>query len=143
MNYLENLILKVFFASSSSIYGDTNKFPSNEKDIPLKKIYMQYLKFLMKNCKSLFSKIQYENFALRFFTVYGEWGRPDMFMIKYLQSAHMGKKFYLYNHGNHKRDFTYIKDVLKIILKISNKNLKNNYDVFNICSSTPIHLQKL
>ena len=55
----------------------------------------------------------------------------------------MGKKFYLYNHGNRKRDFTYIKDVLKIILKISNKNLKNNYDVFNICSSTQFIYKKL
>ena len=41
------------------------------------------------------------------------------------------------------KEIFYIKDVLKIILKISNKNLKNNYDVFNICSSTPIHLQKI
>ena len=73
--------------------------------------------------------------------MYGEWGRPDMFMIKYLH-LHMGKKFNLYNHGNHKRDFTYIKDVLKIILKISNKNLKKIMMCL-IFVSTPIHLQKI
>ena len=137
-------IKKFFFASSSSIYGDTNKFPSNEKDTPLEKNLYAISKIFDEKIAKVYSqKYNMKIFALRFFTVYGEWGRPDMFMIKYLQSAHMGKKFNLYNHGNHKRDFTYIKDVLKIILKISNKNLKNNYDVFNICSSRPIHLQKI
>jgi UDP-glucuronate 4-epimerase len=137
-------IKKFFFASSSSIYGDTNKFPSNEKDMPLEKnLYAISKIFDEKIAKVYAQKYNMKIFAFRFFTVYGEWGRPDMFMIKYLRSAYTGKKFNLYNYGNHKRDFTYIKDVLKIIFKISNKTLEKNYDVFNICSSTPIHLQKI
>ena len=81
--------------------------------------------------------------GLRFFTVYGEWGRPDMFMIKYMLSSKFKKTFNLYNFGNHKRDFTYIKDVVNLVFKVSNSKIKKNYDIFNICSSKPLHLNKI
>ena len=57
--------------------------------------------------------------GLRFFTIYGEWGRPDMFMLKYLNS---NKSFQLYNKGKHYRDFTYINDVNLIIFRLIKKN---------------------
>ena len=67
---------------------------------------------------AIYSKLYGMNIcALRFFTVYGEWGRPDMFMLKYIKS----KKFYLYNHGSHFRDFTYIQDVNEIIFRLIKK----------------------
>ena len=56
-----------------------------------------------------------EIIGLRFFTVYGEWGRPDMFILKYLKTAHQNKKFIFFNKGNYYRDFTYIKDAIRLI----------------------------
>jgi UDP-glucuronate 4-epimerase len=79
-------------------------------------------------------------YCLRFFTVYGEWGRPDMFMLKYINASLKKKNFTLYNFGNHKRDFTYIQDVISILKKLMRKKIKKNYDVFNVCSSKPISL---
>jgi UDP-glucuronate 4-epimerase len=80
--------------------------------------------------------------GLRFFTVFGEWGRPDMFIMKYLNSFFNKKKFYLNNKVEHYRDFTYINDVISIILKLSKKNILN-HEVFNICSNNPVHLKKI
>ena len=71
--------------------------------------------------------------GLRLFTVYGEWGRPDMFFYKYLTSSKANKTFYLNNFGNHFRDFTYIQDVVKIIYKLIVKKQKKNHEIFNIC----------
>ena len=59
--------------------------------------------------------------ALRFLTVYGEWGRPDMFIMKFIHSAKNKKLFLLNNHGDHYRDFTYINDVTKILYKLLKK----------------------
>ena len=58
------------------------------------------------------SKIKF--IGLRFFTVYGPWGRPDMMIQKYIFNSFKNKKFELYNYGNHTRDFTYIEDVTTI-----------------------------
>ena len=73
--------------------------------------------------------------GLRFFTVYGEWGRPDMFMMKYLTSSYNpSKKFYLNNYGNHTRDFSYIDDVVMSLKKLKNKYPKK---IKNINSYNP------
>jgi UDP-glucuronate 4-epimerase len=81
--------------------------------------------------------------ALRFFTIYGDYARPDMFIYKFLNFLVKKKTFYLNNYGNHKRDFTHIEDVKNIIAKlILNKKLKN-YQVFNVCSSRPASILKL
>ena len=69
--------------------------------------------------------------GLRFFTVYGEWGRPDMLLFKLFKSFKQNKIFYLNNKGNHFRDFTYIKDFIQgIALCINSKNAKNQ--IFNL-----------
>ena len=85
-------------------------------------------------------KIDKINFiGLRFFTVFGEWGRPDMFMLK-LFKAHTTKGiFYLNNYGNHERDFTYIGDVVKAVEKLIKKKFKK-HEVFNICSNNPVNI---
>ena len=82
--------------------------------------------------------------GLRFFTVYGEWGRPDMMMLKFIDAFFMKKKFELFNFGNHYRDFTYIGDVVKImgILLLNHKKLEDS-DVLNVCSNQPLNLKKV
>ena len=82
--------------------------------------------------------------GLRFFTVYGPYGRPDMFLYKLVDSVINQKKINVHNKGNHFRDFTYIDDVIDQILKIINQPSTNNipYQIFNIGSSRPIHLLK-
>lgn len=56
--------------------------------------------------------------GLRFFTVYGPWGRPDMSLFKFSNAILKGKKIDVFNKGKHKRDFTYIDDVVDAILKV-------------------------
>ena len=73
--------------------------------------------------------------GLRFFTVYGPWGRPDMFYYKFMTNIKNKLPTSLYNNGNHYRDFTYINDVVEILIKLSKVKFKKNYDVLNICSS--------
>ena len=79
--------------------------------------------------------------GLRFFTVYGEWGRPDMSIFKIIDCSFRKKIFYLNNFGNHDRDFTYIKDVTNSILKLKCK--KEMHQIYNVCSNKPINLKKL
>ncbi len=148
-NIIENCkkfkIKRLFYASSSSVYGENKNFPLKENE-----------KILPKNMYSLTKKINeeissiYNNYynlkltGLRFFTVYGEWGRPDMMMLKFISSFYKKKEFKLFNFGNHERDFTYIGDVVKIleILLFKHRKLKRN-DIFNICSNKPINLKKI
>ena len=93
--------------------------------------------------------------GLRFFTVYGPWGRPDMALFKFVKSALKNKKIDLYNFGNHIRDFTYIDDVVKIIYLSINKipkldknksitefQSKAPWRIYNISSSRPVKLKK-
>ena len=90
------------------------------------------------------SKISKMKFiGLRFFTVYGKYGRPDMFVYKYLKTLFTGKKFDLFNRGRNFRDYTHIEDVVSIIDRVINKKLKKNFDIFNICSNKPIDIYKL
>ena len=58
-----------------------------------------------------------EIIGLRFFTVFGEWGRPDMLMMKYMMAKKNKKSFVLNHKGNHYRDFTYIQDVISLLIK--------------------------
>jgi UDP-glucuronate 4-epimerase len=81
--------------------------------------------------------------GLRFFTVYGKFGRPDMFIFKFLNSLLNNKKFYLFNKGNHYRDYTHIDDVVNIIINLIKKKITRKFQIFNICSNNPIDLNKL
>ena len=132
-------IKKIIYASSSSIYGDSKRFPLNEtQNVKPKNIYALSKK-VNEEMAEVFSK-QYDIsfIGLRFFTVYGEWGRPDMFMMKYLTSSYNKKiNFYLNNYGKHTRDFTYILDACKIISKLVFSKKKINHEIFNVCSNNP------
>ena len=137
-------IKKLIYASSSSVYGDQVQFPLKENlqlepknTYALSKLFDEKISSIYANTYNL--KI----IGLRFFTVFGEWGRPDMFIMKYLKSIFFKEKFELYNYGNHYRDFTYIGDVVNILYKLMKKPVKKNHSVFNICSNKPIKITKV
>ena len=146
-NILESLKFnppeKFLFASSSSVYGDSKIFPLDEKqNLDPKNVYALSKKNNEELSKIYSTKYKTKFLGLRFFTVFGELGRPDMFFYKLLYSAFNNKKIYLNNAGNHYRDFTYIKDVVKILEKLIFKKEKNKFQILNVCSSRPIFLKK-
>ena len=137
-------IKKIFYASSSSVYGDSKKFPVKENFILKPKNFYGLTKKTNEEMAEIFAN--YYNIkiiGLRFFTVYGPWGRPDLVIIKLVNAYFKNTKFYLNNYGKHKRDFTYILDVVDVIDKLSRIKFKTNHNIFNICSSKPIDLRKL
>ena len=140
-----NKINKFFYASSSSVYGDSKKFPLKETHvISPKNIYGLTKKNNEEIVELFFKDSVTKSVGLRFFTVYGEWGRPDMLIYKYLRSIfHKKTKFYLNNYGNHTRDFTYINDVTDILYKLLNTKLLQSNIIVNICSNNPIKITKV
>ena len=148
-NLIENIknfkIKRIFYASSSSVYGENKNFPLNEKEHIFPKNIYGLSKKINEEIGFIFNK--YYNtklIGLRFFTVYGEWGRPDMMMMKYIDCFYKKKIFYLNNYGNHSRDFTYIGDVVNILYLLLKRHKKlKSYDLFNICSNKPINLKKI
>ena len=142
-NLVKNKIKKFIYASSSSVYGDISSFPVSEnfKTIP-KNIY-GYSKLSNEIVAKYYSdKYQINSFGLRFFTVFGNWGRPDMFIIKLLNSIKKNNDFHLNNSGNHFRDFTHISFVLTI-LDCTLISKFRGHEIFNICSNKPILIKKL
>ncbi len=136
-------VKRFFYASSSSVYGDSQKFPlkETEKINPIN-IY-GFSKKLNEIIGEFYSKQYKLNLtALRFFTVYGEWGRPDMFLFKLFKAIKNKNKFYLNNFGNHKRDFTYINDLVNILTKLMLKK-DNKHNIYNISSNNPINIKKI
>ena len=134
----KNKIKNFFYASSSSIYGDSTKFPLNENQTPRPKNIYGLSKKLNEQIAKFYSNCFNMNCTgLRFFTIYGEWGRPDMFMLKLFKASANNDIFYLNNYGNHKRDFTYIDDAVTAVYKLIHKKLRHS-NVFNICSNKPI-----
>lgn len=136
---------KILYASSSSVYGDSKKLPSSENhQLFPKNIYASSKKIneIIANFYSKYYKL--DIIGLRFFTVYGQWGRPDMFLFKLFNSFLLKRSFYLNNSGNHMRDFTYIDDVVEITKKLmlSKKKLPN-HSIFNVCSNKPIKITKI
>lgn len=134
---------KFLFASSSSVYGDCKSFPLKETQNLYPKNVYALSKKNNEEIASIYSKKYKTKFiGLRFFTVFGELGRPDMFFFKLLLAAFKNKKLSVNNFGNHYRDFTYIKDVINILKKLLSVKLTKKYQVLNICSSRPIYLKK-
>ena len=148
-NIIENSskykIKRLFYASSSSVYGENNNFPLKEvENINPKNIY-GLSKKVNEEISQIFNKYyDLKCTGLRFFTVFGEWGRPDMMMMKYINSHFKKKIFQLNNFGKHIRDFTYVGDVVKILyLLIKNHKKLKSTDVLNICSNKPVKLNKI
>ena len=134
-------IKHLLFASTSSVYGNNNTFPSKENfntDEPLS-FYAATKKSneIMAFSYSHIYKLPCT--ALRFFTVYGPLGRPDMAIYKFTDNIANGRKIDLYNKGDHVRDFTFIDDVVMYVIKLLKKAPKKAipYDVYNIGNSKP------
>jgi UDP-glucuronate 4-epimerase len=145
-NLLENCrkfkIKKIIYASSSSVYGNMSKFPLKESYDSTPINFYGLSKKDNEDMADIYSKYyDMKLIGLRFFTVFGEWGRPDMVLFKILNAIMNNKTFYLNNRGNHLRDFTYINDAVRFIELI--KFNKEKHKIFNICSNKPIHLQNL
>jgi len=142
LNFIKNKkIKKLFFASSSSVYGDQKNYPISEKADLYEKNFYGFSKKINEYTAKIFSKIYgIQIIGLRFFTVFGEWGRPDMLIFKYLKANFTNKKFFLNENGKHLRDFTYIEDVIKILIKLKNTKFIEKFLVLNICSNKPIKI---
>ena len=135
---------RLIFASSSSVYGKTNSKKikeNNNTDRPL-----QFYAATKKSCElmahSYSSMYKIKTTVLRFFTLYGPWGRPDMALFKFTKSILENKYIEVYNNGKHTRDFTYIDDAVDAIIKTGNEKLsqKENFKVYNIGNGRPIKL---
>jgi len=146
------------YASTSSVYGANTKMPFSENDSanhPLS-VYAASKKSneLMAHAYSHLYRLP--TTGLRFFTVYGPWGRPDMALFKFTKSILEEKSIEVYNNGNHTRDFTYIDDIVGGILKTLDNaaTVNNNWDgsnpdpasskapwsIYNIGNNKPIEL---
>ena len=138
-------VKKFLFASSSSIYGDTKIYPFVEKDnqnVPVS-VYGA-TKLSNEIIASSYSKnFNMKTIALRFFTVYGPYGRPDMAYYSFLDDLKKNKKIRVFNKGHMMRDFTYIDDVIKGIISLISFKMKKNHDVINIGKGKPDQLMEL
>lgn len=134
-------VKKFIFTSSSSVYGDKKKFPIKENVKLNPKNY--YAKTKIK-CEKLLTKIFYQKnenslIITRPFTVYGSHARPDMLFIQAIKNLNKKKKILVYNNGNYVRDFTYVKDVAKVLIILGNFKKKNKI-IVNICGAKPIKI---
>ncbi len=135
----------LIYASSSSIYGGNKKIPFSEKD-PVNSPISLYAATkkaneLMAHSYSHIYKIP--TTGLRFFTVYGPWGRPDMAPMIFTKSILLGKPINVFNQGDMARDFTYIDDVKKAVMKLINiipGYSKNNNESISIETVTPYRI---
>jgi UDP-glucuronate 4-epimerase len=157
-NCRDHDVRHLVYASTSSVYGANTKIPFSENDSanhPLS-LYAATKKSneLMAHTYSYLYKLP--TTGLRFFTVYGPWGRPDMALFKFTKAILEEKPIEVYNHGNHTRDFTYIDDIVRGIIKTldtpSKPNSKWNanqpdpatslapWSIYNIGNNKPIKL---
>ena len=140
-------IKKFIYASSSSVYGNLKDKAFKETDKIDKPLQVYAVsKITNETLAHAYSHLYDLNtIGLRFFTVYGPWGRPDMAIFKFTKNILMNKKIYLYNFGKNYRDFTYIDDVTRSIEKIclSKKKFQKKFQIYNIGNSKPIQTMKL
>lgn len=134
-------IPKVIYASSSSVYGEHGGKPSSEDD-PVDKPISLYA--ATKKANELLAYTYYHLFGirsigLRFFTVYGPWGRPDMALFLFTKGILDGKPIDVYNYGNMKRDFTYIDDIVAGIFASLSYD-KTPYEIINLGYGKQVHL---
>ena len=151
----EKNIKHFVYASTSSVYGLNSDKTFKEKNLADHPIQF-YAATKRSNELIAHSYSHLYNFpttGLRFFTVYGPWGRPDMALFKLTKNIMENKKIEVFNHGNHQRDFTYIDDVVKVIylsaLKIPKKTKTKNdpscslsapFQILNVGGGTKVKL---
>jgi UDP-glucuronate 4-epimerase len=148
LNILEccrhNEIQHLLYASSSSVYGANSKIPFSEKDkvdspISLYAATKKSNELMAHAYSHLYSM---PTTGLRFFTVYGPWGRPDMAPILFADAISNNRPIKVFNHGDMERDFTYIDDIVEGVKRVIEKPVQNRdvYKVYNIGNNKSIKL---
>ena len=140
-------IKKIIYASSSSVYGNINKkiFSENLNTSSQINMYAVSKKTNELMAHAYYNLYKISSIGLRFFTVYGPYGRPDMSLNIFADGIKNSKKFSLFNKGKMVRDFTYIDDVVISVFKlfkIFSRSNKVSYNIFNIGTSSPVKLKK-
>jgi UDP-glucuronate 4-epimerase len=163
MNILEacrhNPVEHLVYASSSSVYGANRKLPfavGDSVDHPVS-LYAATKRSneLMAHCYSHLYKIP--TTGLRFFTVYGPWGRPDMALFLFTKNILAGLPIDVFNFGNHRRDFTYVDDIVEGVIRVIDKPAVPDtrwdplhpdpgmshapYRLYNIGNNSPVQLE--
>ena len=154
LNNVDHLV----YASSSSVYGSNTKMPfsvHDNVDHPVS-LYATTKKAneLMAHTYSYLYDLP--TTGLRFFTVYGPWGRPDMALFKFARAMLAGEKIQVYNYGKHSRDFTYVDDIVEGVIRVLDKPAKPNtlwngdnpdpgtslapWRIYNIGNNDPVEL---
>ena len=155
-NRVEHLV----FASTSSVYGASRMIPFSEHgvtDHPVS-FYAATKKANEAMAHSYAHLYRLPCTGLRFFTVYGPWGRPDMALFKFTDAILAGRPIQVFNNGNMVRDFTYVDDIVEGILKVLDQPARPNpnwngkapdpatssapYRIYNIGNSRPVNLMR-
>jgi UDP-glucuronate 4-epimerase len=146
------------YASSSSVYGASTKLPYSVHEPASHPVSLyaatKRANELMAHCYS--SLFALPTTGLRFFTVYGPWGRPDMALFMFARAILEGKPIQVFNYGHHKRDFTYIDDIVEGVVRVLDRvaqpdptwnsaqpdpgSSRAPYRIYNIGSNRPIDL---
>src|SRR5690606_7819343 len=139
-----NDIKHLVYASSSSVYGENPKVPFSESD---RVDYPVSLYAATKKANELMAHTYSHLYhiptsGLRFFTVYGPWGRPDMAPMLFANAMSDNREIKVFNNGEMSRDFTYIDDIVKgILITLNNPSTKEKpYQLFNIGNGSPVSL---
>ncbi|VGO14815.1 UDP-N-acetylglucosamine 4-epimerase [Pontiella desulfatans] len=143
LNILEccrhNEVPRLVYASSSSVYGGNKKVPFSEDD-PVDHPVSLYAATKKANelmTHSYTHLYGFQSVGLRFFTVYGPWGRPDMAYWLFSDAMLQGKPIKVFNHGDMKRDFTYIDDIVQGVKASLFADGLEPYEVFNLGNNQP------
>lgn len=139
---VKHKIKRFIYASSSSVYGANDSIPykeTDQTDQPVS-IYAATKKANELIAHSYSSIYGMPTIGLRFFTVYGPWGRPDMSPFIFTKAIKDGLPLHVFNEGKMLRDFTYIDDITEAIYLIISKPNKSTYEIYNIGHSTPIEI---
>jgi len=138
LNILEmvrhNKIERLVYASSSSVYGGNTKVPFSEEDAvdnPVS-LYAATKKANELMAHSYSHLYGFQSIGLRFFTVYGPWGRPDMAMWLFAEAIKTGSELKVFNNGEMKRDFTYVDDIIDGVCGSLFADGLDQYEIFNL-----------
>jgi len=128
------------FASSSSVYGTSQKLPWSESDNVDRPISLYAA---TKKSNELMAHVYSHLFGLpatglRYFTVYGPWGRPDMSPVLFARAISEGRPIPVFNHGDMQRDFTYVDDIVEGTLRVLARPAP--YEIYNIGNHAPVGL---
>lgn len=135
-------IQHLIYASSSSVYGMNDKVPFSETDrVDNPVSFYAATKKANESMAASYSNLYgLKCTGLRFFTVYGPWGRPDMAPMLFADAILAERELKLFNSGKMLRDFTFIEDIVEGTIKLARSTRKYSHEVFNIGNSSPVKL---